>query len=115
MRLVTIILVQVIFTMPPKKNARTQHFRNQTESERDETTYAERHRVRTKWTQEMNAALIDSRTEAEQFFNPNDCPTKDNGGKIGIMELTKRIFDEKGYAYLKKKPSTFDENIKDLF
>ena len=112
MRLVTIIRVQIIFTTPPKKNTRTQHIRNQTESQqRDETTNAERHRVRTKWTQEMNAALIDSRTEAEQLFNSSDCPKKENsrdcpkkenGRKIGIMELTRRIFDEKGYAYLQK-------------
>ena len=39
MRLVTIILVQIIFTMPPKNNARTQHIPNQTESvQRDEKT-----------------------------------------------------------------------------
>ena len=59
----------------------------------------------------MNAALIDSRTEAEQLFNSSDwpkkenssdCPRKENGRKIGIMELTRRIFDEKGYAYLQK-------------
>lgn len=46
----------------------------------------------------MNAALIDSRTEAEQLFTSIDCPTKEKGRKIGIMELTQRIFDEKGYA-----------------
>ena len=90
--------------MPPKKNTRTQHIRNQTESQqRDETTNAERHRVRTKWTQEINATLIDSRTEAEKLFNSIDCPKKENGRKIGIIELTKRIPYEKGYAYLKKK------------
>ena len=85
MRLVTNILVQIIFTILPKKNARTQHIRNQIESgQRYETTYVERHRVRTKWAQEMNAALIDSRTEAEQLFNPNDSPKKENRRKIGI-------------------------------
>ena len=64
----------------------------------------------------MNAALIDSRTEAEQLSNSSDCPKKENGRKIGIMELTKRIFDEKGYAYVqKKKTSKLDENIKDVF
>ena len=92
MRLVTIILIQIIFTKPPKKNTRTQHIRNQKESQqRDETTNAERHRVRTKWPQEMNAAFMDSRTEAEQLSNSSDCPKKENGRKIGIMELTKRI------------------------
>lgn len=62
----------------------------------------------------MTAALTDSRTEAEQLFNPNDSPKKENRRKIGIMELTQRIFDEKGYAYLYPKSSKFDENIKYL-
>ena len=46
----------------------------------------------------MNAALIDSRTDLklEKLFYPNDRPKKENGRKIGIMELTKRIFDGKG-------------------
>ena len=38
--------------------------------------------------------------EAEQLSNSSDCPKKENGRKIEIMELTKRIFDQKGYAYL---------------
>ena len=45
-----------------------------------------------------------------------------NGRQVGIMELTKQIFDEKGYAYLQKKKirkftrsCKHDENNKDLF
>ena len=70
----------------------------------------------------MNAALIDSRTEAEQLVDSNDCHKKEIGRKIGIMQLMKQILDKKGYAYLQKKTSTFtrsmckfDKNIKDLF
>lgn len=37
---------------------------------------------------EMNAALIDFRSEAEQVFHLKECPKKGNGGKIGIFELT---------------------------
>lgn len=32
-----------------------------------------------------------------------------NGRQIGITELTKQIFDEKGYAYLQKKNQEIDE------
>ena len=30
------------------------------------------------------------------------CPRKESGRKIGIMELTKRLWDAKGYAEFKK-------------
>ena len=55
----------------------------------------------------MNAALIDFRTEAEQLSNSSDCPKKENGRKIGIMELAKRIFDEIGY--LQKTPRNLQD------
>ena len=57
----------------------------------------------------MNAALIDPRTEAEQLSNSSDCHKRENGRKIGIMELAKRIFDEIGYAYLQKTPGNLQD------
>ena len=37
------------------------------------------------------------------------CPRKESGRKIGIMELTKRLWDAKGYAELKKS----SQNLRD--
>jgi len=59
----------------------------------------------------MNIALIDSRTQAEQLYNTDNCPRKDNGRKVGVMELTKKIWDEKGFAYLQKS----SQNLRDQY
>ena len=111
MLLVTIILVQIIFTISPK-NTRTQHIRNQTESQqRDETTNAERHRVRPKWTQEMNAALIDSRAEAEQLSNPSDFPKKENGRKMELWNSRSEFSTRKDTPIYKKPQEIYEINM----
>ena len=60
----------------------------------------------TKWTAKMNADLVDSRKEANALYSSQDCSRKECGRKIGIMELTKRLWDAKGYAELKKSSQT---------
>ena len=70
----------------------------------DGETSAVQQRVKAKWTVEMNTALLESRKEAEQLHNTDNCPRKDNGRKDGIMELADRIWDEKRFAHLRKTP-----------
>ena len=81
-----------------------QHVRSQkkTSKEAGETNAGKTSRKRTKWTAKMNADLVDSRKEANALYSSQDCPRKENGRKIGIMELTKRLWDTKGFAELKK-------------
>lgn len=50
----------------------------------------------------MNFALIEARNEAEELHKSPQCPRKSNGRKIGIMELTKTIWEGKGYESLGK-------------
>ena len=59
----------------------------------------------------MNADLVDSRKEANALYSTLDCPGKESGRKIGIMELTKRLWDAKDYAELKKS----SQNLRDQY
>ena len=77
-----------------------QRVRSQKETSKEpgETTAGETSCKPTKWTAQMNADLIDSRKEANALYSTQDCPRKESGRKIGIMALTKRLWDAKGYA-----------------
>ena len=44
-----------------------------------------------------------------QLHSSEDCPRKANGCKQGVMELTKRFWDEKGYQHLERT----DQNLCD--
>ena len=81
-----------------------QHVRSQKETSKEagETNVGKTSCKRTKWTAKMNADLVDSRKEANAVYSTQDCPRKESGRKIGIMELTKRLWDAKGYAELNK-------------
>ena len=59
----------------------------------------------------MNADLVDSRKKANALYSTQDCPRKESGQKIGIMELTKRLWDAKGYAELNKS----SQNLRDQY
>ena len=59
----------------------------------------------------MNADLVDSRREANALYSTQGCPRKESRRKIGIMELTKRLWDAKGYAELKKS----SQNLRDQY
>ena len=39
---------------------------------------------------------------ARQLHSSEDCPRKVNGRRQGVMELTKRFWDEKGYQNLER-------------
>ena len=41
---------------------------------------------------------------ARQLHSSEDCPGKVNGRRQGVMELTKRFWDEKGYQTWKEQP-----------
>ena len=70
-----------------------QHVRSQKETSNEvgETNAWKRSCKRTKWTAKMNADLVDSRKEANALYSSQDCPRKECGRKIGIVELTKPI------------------------
>lgn len=90
-----------------------QHARSQKETSKEvgETNAGKTSCKRTKWTAQMNADLIDSRKEANALYSTQDCPRKERGRKIGIMESTKRLWDTKGYAELKKS----SQNLRDQY
>ena len=85
-----------------------QHVRSQKETSKEagETNAGKTSCKRTKWTAQMNADLIDSRKEADALYSSQDCPRNESGRKIGIMELTKRLWDAKGYAWKKSRKTT---------
>ena len=59
----------------------------------------------------MNADMIASRKEANALYSTQDCPSKESGRKIGIMKLTKRLWDAKVHAELKKS----SQNLRDQY
>ena len=71
--------------MPRQQEA--QHARNQanTSNLEDGETSAVQQLVKTKWTVVMNTAIKESRKEAEQLHNTDNCPRKDSMGEK--MEL----------------------------
>ena len=56
------------------------------------------HGVRTKWTDKMCIDLISCRKQASNIYSTDECPRKEYGTKVGIMELTKRFWDSMGYS-----------------
>ena len=60
------------------------------------------HRGRTRSMDQMCTDLINSRNEAKLLQDSDDCPIKENGRKIGIMELTLKFWNQKGYEDLGK-------------
>lgn len=46
--------------------------------------------------------LVKSREEVKFLKDFNDCLVKENGRKVGIMELTLKFWNEKGYEYFEK-------------
>ena len=61
------------------------------------------HGGRTKWTDKMCIDLISCREQASTIYSTDDeCPPKENGRKVGIMELTKRLWNSMGYSQLSK-------------
>ena len=83
-----------------------QHIRSQKETSKEagETNVGKTSCKQTKWTAKMNADLVDSRKEANALYSTQDC-----GRKIDIMELTKRLWDAKGYEELNKS----SQNLRD--
>ena len=59
-----------------------------------------RRQAKTNWTAKMNMDLLTCREKAKNTHIRNDCPRKPNGQKIGVMKLTKMLWEEIGYADL---------------
>ena len=48
---------------------------------------------------------------ARQLHSSEDCPRKVNGHRQGVMELTKRFWDEKGYQNLERTAQNLHDKI----
>ena len=51
------------------------------------------------------------RDMARQLHSSEDCPRKVNGRRQGVMELTKRFWDEKGYQNLERTAQNLRDKI----
>ena len=59
------------------------------------------HGGRTKWTDKLCIDLISCREQASTIYSTDECPRKENGKKVGIMELIKRFWDSMCYSRVK--------------
>jgi len=57
---------------------------------------------RTRWTDQMCIDLLTCKDEAKQLHTSEECPTNEKGRKIGLMQLTLKFWNEKGYENLGK-------------
>ena len=72
------------------------------------------HGGRTKWTDKMCIDLISCREQASNIYSTDECPRKENGKKVGIMELTKRFWDSMGYSQLSKTSQNLADKYRHL-
>ena len=59
----------------------------------------------------MCVDLLHCRDMAKQLDSSEDCPRKVNGRRQGVMELTKRFWDEKGYQNLERTAQNLRDKI----
>ena len=59
----------------------------------------------------MCVDLLHCRDMARQLHSSEDCPRKVNGRRQGVMELTKRFWDEKGYQNLERTAQNLRDKI----
>ena len=59
-------------------------------------------------------SLISCREQASTIYSTDKCPRKENGKKVGIMELTKRFSDSMGYSQLSKTSHNLADKYRHL-
>lgn len=81
---ILVLILNNIYKINMPRQQLAQHARNQpnTSSLEDGQTSAVEHRARTKWTVEMNFALIEARNEAEEFPSHHNARGKVMEGKL---------------------------------
>ena len=77
----------------------------------DDVTHHHGDRRRLHWTPKMCVDLLHCRNMARQLHSSEDCPRKVNGRRQGVMELTKRFWDEKGYQNLERTAQNLRDKI----
>ena len=77
----------------------------------DDVTHNHGNRRRLHWTPKMCVDLLHCRDMARQLHSLEDCPRKVNGRRQGVMELTKRFWDEKGYQNLERTAQNLCDKI----
>ena len=77
----------------------------------DHGSHARCQNTRTKWSMKMNLDLVSCKEKAVDVFGKEACPRKQNGRKVGIMELTKLYWEELGYGYLQKSAQNLRDQV----
>ena len=57
------------------------------------------------------SSSLHCRDMTRQLHSSEDCPRKVNGRRQGVMELTKRFWDEKGYQNLERTAQNLHDKI----
>ena len=53
-----------------------------------------------KWTERMNSDILECKKKAKEMVSSNNPPYYGNGRKKGYIEVTKDLWEEKGYGCL---------------
>ena len=77
----------------------------------DDVTHHLGDRQRLNWTPKMCVDPLQCRDMARQLHSSEDCPRKVNGRRQGVMELTKRFWDEKRYQNLERMAQNLCDKI----
>ena len=60
------------------------------------------------------ATSREDRHHGAAIYSTDECPRKENGKKVGIMELTKRFWDSMGYSQLSKTSQNLADKYRHL-
>ena len=62
-----------------------------------------------KWTERMNSDILEYKKKSKEMVSSNNPPYYTNGRKKGYIEVTKDLWKERGYGYLK----SMSQNLRD--
>ena len=72
------------------------------------------HGGRTKWTDKMCIDLISCPEQASNIYSTDECPRKENGKKVGVMELTRGFWDSMGCSQLSETSQNLADGCRRL-
>ena len=72
-------------------------------------SFSRSRKPKVKWTNQMNNDVLECKRRAQELVASDSAPLNRNGRKKGYIEVTKQLWEEKGYGHLALK----GQNLRD--
>ena len=66
-------------------------------------SFSRSRKPKVKWTNQMNNDVLECKRRAQELVASDSAPLNRNGRKKGYIEVTKQLWEEKGYGHLALK------------